>query len=153
MTKGNEEVAMKLDLGSWFFKHMDRISETASKISEEGQVSSLKIEIMLLESVLWPYITHSKNEEYYENIKGWKEHQAEKELSNNKFEQKKMGEAGSALKKAQLEVKESMLKMRGLFGFAVQQGIAPGYRPPEKIVGLAIKKNIDKKRLKELGEL
>ena len=131
---------MKLNLGDWFYKHLDRMSETSSKISDEGQITNFKMQVLLLEAALWEYIVKSKNTRYYEKVDGWKEISKEKINLENKLTQSHLGEAGVSSRQHSLDVKEGLLKLKGLMSFAVRQNIAPGYKPAEKKVGLKLDK-------------
>lgn len=136
-----KEIAMKLDLDKWFYNHMDRISETSSKISQEGEVTNFKMEVWILEAVLWEYIRRAKNPRYFEKVAGWNSLEEDRKNLENKLTQRHLGDERAASQKARLDIEETLIKMKGLMGFAVQQGIAPGYKPPEKKIGLNIQKN------------
>lgn len=137
----NKEIAMKLNLGDLFYKHMDRMSETSSKISDESgsQATNFKMEVLLLEATLWPYITTAKQEKYYEKVEGWADLKKERVNLENKLTASKLGEDGVSNQKMALDVKEALLKLRGLMSFAVSQNIAPGYKPAEKKFGVTPK--------------
>ncbi len=136
MAEGEKEIAMKLNLGGTFFEHLQKMSETTSKISEPGQVTNFKMETKFLEAMLWEYIQQSGEINYYEKVDGWKDIEKERSTVNNKLEQKKLGDNGVNEKKQKLDIEESLLKIKGLMGFAVKQNIAPGYKPAEKKIGL-----------------
>lgn len=135
-----EEIAMKLNLGDWFYKHLDRMSDTSSKISEDGQVMNFKMQVLLLEAALWEYIKKAKAEEYYKSVSGWKELSVDKNNLNDRHTKHRLGESGVSAEQASLDVKEGLLKLKGLMGFAVRQNIAPGYKPAEKKIGFDIRR-------------
>lgn len=141
MAEESSEIAMKLNLGDWFFKHMDRISETTSKIEEPGQTTNFKMEVLLLEASLWAYIEKSGKPDYYKKIEGYEDLLKERETLKNRLTANKLGTDGVRDKEMSLDVKESLMRIKGLMKFAVDQNIAPGYKPPEKRFGMDPKKS------------
>ena len=66
-----KEIAMKVELGKWLTEHLSKMTETTSKISNEGEVTNFKIETDLLEAILYPYWSKRKEKLYYKDIKGY----------------------------------------------------------------------------------
>lgn len=146
-----KEIAMSFNMGDWFFRHMDRLSESAANISNDGEVSSFKMLTWLLEASLWEYIRKARKLNYIEDVEGYEDLKKDRLALNNKLTQRKLGDQAISDKKARLDIQESLLRIKGLMSFAVDQGIAPGYKPPEKRIGIKIGENIRKKMERENG--
>jgi hypothetical protein len=121
---GNSAPAVQIDFPSVFFRHLDRMSKTSSEINEEGKPSVMYFQLDMLEALIFPWTGESNETE---------------KIILQKVP-RRPGISGSDLmaesNKRVLEYCTS--KMKALLVQALNAGILPGFKPPEKKIGLKV---------------
>lgn len=116
--------AVQIDFPSVFFRHLDRISKTASEITDSGKPSIIFFQIEMLESLIFPWTggnDETRKITYQGAIK--RPGQTDEDISR-KTNDKILSYCNA--------------KMKALLVQALNAGILPGFKPPEKKIGLKV---------------